>query len=188
MRKDCAPLGNKSCCFYKRNCPSWVQRRKNKYFTFPEVKDLKNMNRPLSKTRRDPNALHNSCRLLRHSILFAPVHSLNWNSTTHRVHCTSGTQSVKSLLDIIYHCIRPKAKRSLLRSICYRSVSSYSLPVFHIADMVEIIFLATECLALVGVIPLASILLVFESIICPLDSTGCGPHDGLLRSAVDRPR
>ncbi len=43
-----------------------------------------------------------SCRLLRHSKILAPVHSLNWNSTLPRVHCTIGTQSVKSLLDIIY--------------------------------------------------------------------------------------
>ena len=43
-----------------------------------------------------------SCRLLRHSKIFAPVHSLNWDSLLPRVHCPIGTQSVKSLLDIIY--------------------------------------------------------------------------------------
>ena len=45
-----------------------------------------------------------------------------------RVHWPMGTQSVKNLLDII------------------------------MADIVEIIFLATECLALAGVIPWESIL------------------------------
>jgi len=43
-----------------------------------------------------------SCRLLRHSKISAPVHSLNGNSTLPRVHCPFGTQSVKSLLNIIY--------------------------------------------------------------------------------------
>ena len=43
-----------------------------------------------------------SCRLLRHSKIFAPVHSLNWNSTLPRVHWPFGTHSVRSLLDIIH--------------------------------------------------------------------------------------
>jgi len=43
-----------------------------------------------------------SCRLLRHSKISAPAHSLNWNSLLPRVHCPFGTLSVKSLLDIIY--------------------------------------------------------------------------------------
>ena len=49
-----------------------------------------------------------SCRLLRHSKISAPVHSLKGNSTWPRVHWTFGTQSVKSLLDIIYSASYPK--------------------------------------------------------------------------------
>jgi len=57
-----------------------------------------------------------SCRLLRHSKIFAPAHSLNCNSTLHRIHWPFGTQSVKNLLDIIYiHCIPPKAEQLLGR-------------------------------------------------------------------------
>jgi len=59
-----------------------------------------------------------SCRLLRHSKIFAPVHSLNWNSTLSRVHCPIGTQSVKSLPDIIYiaSCQKPDIACSGLHS------------------------------------------------------------------------
>ena len=50
-----------------------------------------------------------SCRLLRHSKIFAPVHLLNWNSLLPRVHWPCGTQSVKNLLDIIHSasCQKP---------------------------------------------------------------------------------
>jgi hypothetical protein len=49
-----------------------------------------------------------SCRLLRHSKMPAPVHSFNGNSWLSWVHCPAGTQSLKSLLDIIYSASCPK--------------------------------------------------------------------------------
>ena len=49
-----------------------------------------------------------SCRSWRHSKLSAPVHSLKGNSIGPRVHCTSGTQSVSYLLNIIYSTSRQK--------------------------------------------------------------------------------
>jgi len=41
------------------------------------------------------------CRLSRHRKISAPVHSFEWNSLSNWVHCPNGTQSVKSLTDII---------------------------------------------------------------------------------------
>jgi len=71
-----------------------------------------------------------SCRLLRHSKISAPVHSLKGNSTLPRVHCPNGAQSVKSLLDIIYSasCQKPNiacsgfhAKQASRRNHCRSS-------------------------------------------------------------------
>lgn len=61
MRKNCATLGDESCCFCKCHCPGRVQRGKNKYLIFLEVGYVldgpKDMCRPLGKTRRDLNAV-----------------------------------------------------------------------------------------------------------------------------------
>ena len=72
-----------------------------------------------------------SCRLLRHSKISALVHSLKGNSSLPRVHWTTETQSVKSLLDIIIYsasyqkpnipCSRFHAKEASHRIHCLSS-------------------------------------------------------------------
>ena len=57
------------------------------------------------------------------------------------------------------------------------------------ANMVETIFLATECLALGGVIPRDSILIivVFEYIVSEHYCTSGCPNDGILDASVTVP-
>jgi len=78
------------------------RHRESDYVMVNRIKTLPNTYLELVKCQ------DSSCRLLRHSKMPAPVHSFNWNSWLSWVHCLSGTQSIKSLLDIIYSASRPK--------------------------------------------------------------------------------
>jgi hypothetical protein len=74
--------------------------------------------------------LGSSCRLLRHGKIFAPVHSLNRNSLLYWAQCPNGNQSVKNLLDIIYHASyqKPNIPCSGLhaKDVSYRTYCPFS--------------------------------------------------------------